>query len=94
MSVAELKANGNAAFPAKDYQGAIQAYNDAIAAATSPEECRARPLLEPLRMLRRLRDWTKALDDAESCIKANPSFAKGTAARALPSTAPVSSKRP
>lgn len=77
MSVAELKAKGNAAFAAKDYQGAIQAYNDAIAAATSPEDAVHVLYSNRSACYAGLRDWTKALDDAESCIKANPSFAKG-----------------
>ncbi len=77
MSVAELKAKGNAAFAAKDYQGAIQNYNDAIAAAASPEDAVHVLYSNRSACYAGLRDWNKALEDAESCIKANPSFAKG-----------------
>ncbi|CDR98688.1 probable STI1-Hsp90 cochaperone [Sporisorium scitamineum] len=77
MSVADLKAKGNAAFAAKDYQGAIQNYNDAIAAATSPEDNIHVLYSNRSACYAGLRDWNKALEDAEACIKANPSFAKG-----------------
>ncbi|SJX62428.1 probable STI1-Hsp90 cochaperone [Sporisorium reilianum f. sp. reilianum] len=77
MSVADLKAKGNAAFAAKDYQGAIQNYNDAIAAATSPEDNIHVLYSNRSACYAGLRDWSKALDDADACIKANPSFAKG-----------------
>ncbi|SPO27516.1 probable STI1 - Hsp90 cochaperone [Ustilago trichophora] len=77
MSVAELKAKGNAAFAAKDYEGAIQNYNDAIAAASSAEDNVHVLYSNRSACYAGLRDWNKALDDAEACIKANPSFAKG-----------------
>ncbi|GAC93147.1 hypothetical protein PHSY_000710 [Pseudozyma hubeiensis SY62] len=77
MSVAELKAKGNAAFAAKDYQGAIQNYNDAIAAATSPEDNVHVLYSNRSACYAGLRDWDSALNDADACIKANPSFAKG-----------------
>ncbi|SPO27171.1 probable STI1 - Hsp90 cochaperone [Ustilago trichophora] len=77
MSVAELKAKGNAAFAAKDYEGAIQNYNDAIAAASSAEDNVHVLYSNRSACYAGLRDWSKALDDAEACIKANPSFAKG-----------------
>ena len=77
MSVAELKAKGNAAFAAKDYGGAIQNYNDAIAAVSSPEDNVHVLYSNRSACYAGLRDWAKALDDAEACIKANPSFAKG-----------------
>ncbi|TKY87820.1 hypothetical protein EX895_003401 [Sporisorium graminicola] len=77
MSVADLKAKGNAAFAAKDYQGAIQNYNDAIAAATSPEDNVHVLYSNRSACYAGLRDWDHALEDAEACIKANPSFAKG-----------------
>lgn len=77
MSVAELKAKGNAAFAVKDYEGAIQNYNDAIAAASSPEDNVHVLYSNRSACYAGLRDWSKALDDAEACIKANPSFAKG-----------------
>ena len=38
MSVAELKAQGNASFAAKDYESAIKHYGDAIAAAEQAGE--------------------------------------------------------
>ena len=77
MSVADLKAKGNAAFAAKDYQGAIQYYNDAIAAASSPQDNVHVLYSNRSACYAGLRDWSKALDDAEACLKANPSFAKG-----------------
>lgn len=77
MSVADLKAKGNAAFAAKDYQGAIQNYNDAIAAATSAEDNVHVLYSNRSACYAGLRDWNKALEDAEACINANPSFAKG-----------------
>ncbi|KAJ9480164.1 Heat shock protein STI1 [Pseudozyma hubeiensis] len=77
MSVAELKAKGNAAFAAKDYQGAIQNYNDAIAAATSPEDNVHVLYSNRSACYAGLRDWDSALNDADACIKANSSFAKG-----------------
>ncbi|EST04686.2 Tetratricopeptide TPR1 [Kalmanozyma brasiliensis GHG001] len=77
MSVAELKAKGNAAFASKDYQTAIQAYNDAIAAAASPEDNVHVLYSNRSACFAGLRDWDHALEDAEACIKANPSFAKG-----------------
>lgn len=77
MSVADLKAKGNAAFASKDYQGAIQHYNDAIAAASSPEDAVHVLYSNRSACYAGLKDWSHALDDAEACIKANPSFAKG-----------------
>ncbi|SNX85602.1 probable STI1 - Hsp90 cochaperone [Melanopsichium pennsylvanicum] len=77
MSVADLKAKGNASFAAKDYQAAIQHYNDAIAAASSPEDNVHVLYSNRSACYAGLKDWSHALDDAESCINANPSFAKG-----------------
>lgn len=77
MSVADLKAKGNAAFASKDYNAAIQHYNDAIAAASSPEDAVHVLYSNRSACYAGLKDWNHALEDAEECIKANPSFAKG-----------------
>ncbi|KAJ1023455.1 hypothetical protein NDA16_003072 [Ustilago loliicola] len=77
MSVADLKAKANAAFASKDYQGAIQHYNDAIAAASSPEDAVHVLYSNRSACYAGLKDWSHALEDAEACISANPSFAKG-----------------
>lgn len=75
MSAAELKAQGNAAFAQKDYATAIQHYTSAISVSDSSSvhvlysnrsACNAG-----------LRQWDKALEDAEATIKADPSFVKG-----------------
>lgn len=77
MSVAELKAKGNAAFAAKDYTTAIQHYSDAIAAAKGTEDAVHVLYSNRSACYSGLKQWEKALEDAEATIKANPSFAKG-----------------
>lgn len=77
MSVADLKAKGNAAFASKDYQSAIQHYNEAIAAAASPEDAVHVLYSNRSACYAGLKDWAHALEDAESCIKTNPFFPKG-----------------
>ncbi|MCO5588166.1 hypothetical protein L7F22_042121 [Adiantum nelumboides] len=77
MSAAELKAKGNAAFAAKDYQTAIQHYTDAIAAAKGPEDSIHVLYSNRSACYSGLKQWEKALEDAEETIKQNPSFAKG-----------------
>lgn len=77
MSVAELKAAGNAAFAARDYETAIQRYDDAIAAAASPEDNVHVLYSNRSACYAGLKDWDHALQDAESCIQANSGFAKG-----------------
>lgn len=77
MSVAELKAKGNAEFAAKRYEAAIQHYTDAIAAVQG--EADAPHVLYSNRSACHagLKDYEKALEDAEKTIELNPSFAKG-----------------
>ncbi|CAO1616829.1 unnamed protein product [Parajaminaea phylloscopi] len=77
MSVAELKSKGNAEFAAKRYEAAIQHYTEAIAAASG--EADAPHVLYSNRSACHagLKDYTKALEDAEKTIELNPSFAKG-----------------
>lgn len=77
MSVADLKAKGNAAFAAKDYQTAIQHYTDAIAAAQGPEDNVHVLYSNRSACYSGLKQWEKALTDADETIKANASFSKG-----------------
>ncbi|KAK0547601.1 Hsp90 cochaperone [Tilletia horrida] len=78
MSVAEHKAKGNAAFAAKDWDGAIQAYTAAIEAVQDPAADAAHILYSNRSAAYAgLRSYSKALEDAEECIKINPQFAKG-----------------
>ncbi|KAE8216569.1 hypothetical protein CF327_g216 [Tilletia walkeri] len=78
MSVAELKSKGNTAFAAKDWDGAVQAYSEAIAAVQDPTADAAHVLYSNRSAAYAgLRSWEKALEDAEECIKVNPQFAKG-----------------
>lgn len=79
MSVAELKAQGNASFAAKDYESAIKHYGDAIAAAEQAGEKDQLHVLYSNRSASYagLKNWDQALQDAEATIRANPSFAKG-----------------
>lgn len=74
MSADQFKAEGNAAFAAKDFQKAIDLFTKAIDVSESPNHvlfsnrsaCHAS-----------LRDFDDALKDAEECVKINPSWAKG-----------------
>jgi stress-induced-phosphoprotein 1 len=77
MSVAELKAKGNSAFAAKDYTTAIDHYTEAIGAAKGEEDAVHVLYSNRSACYSGLKQWEKALEDAESTIKANPSFAKG-----------------
>ncbi|CCU98864.1 unnamed protein product [Malassezia sympodialis ATCC 42132] len=79
MSVSELKAQGNASFAAKDYDNAIKHYTDAIAAAESQGEQDGVHVLYSNRSasFAGLKNWSAALEDAETTIRLNPSFAKG-----------------
>ncbi|PWN32588.1 TPR-like protein [Meira miltonrushii] len=67
MSSAELKAKGNAAFSAKDYQTAIQHYTDAIAAAKGPEDAVHVLYSNRSACYSGLKQWEKLKD-----IQANP----------------------
>ncbi|WFC99892.1 Hsp90 cochaperone [Malassezia yamatoensis] len=79
MSVAELKAQGNASFAQKDYEAAIAHYTNAIAAAEQTGEKDGVHVLYSNRSASHagLKHWDEALKDAEKTIEANPSFAKG-----------------
>ncbi|GMF98451.1 unnamed protein product [[Candida] boidinii] len=74
MSAEEFKAQGNAAFSAKDFDTAIDFFTKAIEASPTPNHvlysnrsaCYASK-----------KDFQKALDDAEECVKINPTWAKG-----------------
>lgn len=65
MSVADLKAKGNAAFAAKDYNTAIQHFSDAIEAAKGPEDNVHVLYSNRSACYSGLKEWQKALEDAE-----------------------------
>lgn len=70
MSVAELKAKGNAEFAAKRYEAAIQHYSDAIAAASGEADAPHVLYSNRSACYSGLKDYTKALEDAEKvCCK-------------------------
>lgn len=79
MSVAELKAQGNTSFAAKDFDGAIKSYTAAIEAAEKAGEQNQLHVLYSNRSASYsgLKEWTKALEDADKTIELDPSFAKG-----------------
>ncbi|WFD08035.1 Hsp90 cochaperone [Malassezia vespertilionis] len=79
MSVAELKAQGNASFAAKDYENAIKHYTSAIDAANQSGEKDGLHVLYSNRSASHagLKHWDEALKDADKTIEANPNFAKG-----------------
>ena len=73
MSSAELKAKGNAAFSAKNFEEAIDYFGQAIAVDpqnhvlySNRSACYAS-----------LKQYQKAADDAEECVKIKPDWAKG-----------------
>lgn len=75
MSTAEeYKAEGNKYFAAKDFEKAIESFTKAIEASPEPNH-----VLYSNRSgsYASLKNFTKALDDAEECIKINPSWPKG-----------------
>lgn len=75
-----FKAEGNKALQAKDFDAAIQAYTQAIeASAAEGGEAAPRHVYFSNRSAAYLSkgDATAALEDAEQCIKANPTWPKG-----------------
>ncbi|KAK9470324.1 uncharacterized protein V1510DRAFT_423446 [Dipodascopsis tothii] len=74
MSADELKAQGNAAFAAKDFDKAIDLFTQAIAASPTPNH-----VLYSNRSgsYASKRDFENALKDAEECVKINSTWAKG-----------------
>lgn len=75
MSTAEeYKAEGNKYFAAKDFQKAIESFTKAIEALTTPNH-----VLYSNRSgsYASLKNFAKALEDAEECVKINPAWAKG-----------------
>lgn len=75
MSEADkFKAEGNAAFAAKHFDAAIEAFTKAIEASETPNH-----VLYSNRSAAyaSLRNFDKALEDANECVKINPLWAKG-----------------
>ncbi|KAH3666876.1 hypothetical protein OGAPHI_003325 [Ogataea philodendri] len=74
MSAEEFKAQGNAAFAAKDYEKAIDSFTKAIEVSPTPNH-----VLYSNRSAcyASLKKYEEALKDAEECVKINPTWAKG-----------------
>lgn len=70
-----LKALGNAAFAKKDFQDAIKYFTQAIEVSSADKA----HVLYSNRSgsYASLKDWDHALEDAEECVKLNPSWSKG-----------------
>lgn len=77
MSVAELKAKGNAEFAAKRYDEAIKHYTDAIAAANGEADAPHVLYSNRSACYAGLKQYDQALQDAEKTVELNPKFAKG-----------------
>lgn len=74
MSAEEYKAQGNQSFAAKDFTKAIEYFTKAIDASPTPNH-----VLYSNRSASyaSLKNFKKALEDAEECVKVNDSWAKG-----------------
>lgn len=74
MSAEEYKAQGNKHFAAKEFDKAIEQFSLAIDASDAPNH-----VLYSNRSAcyASLKDFSKALDDAQQCVSINPSWAKG-----------------
>ncbi|CEP20227.1 STI1 [Cyberlindnera jadinii] len=74
MSADEYKAQGNTAFAAKDFQKAIDLFTKAIDASTAPNH-----VLYSNRSASyaSLKQFDKALEDAQKTVEINPTWAKG-----------------
>lgn len=74
MSADQYKAEGNAAFSAKDFTKAVELFSKAIEVSESPNH-----VLYSNRSgaYSSLKNFESALQDAEQCIKINPSWPKG-----------------
>ncbi|CUM46337.1 Tetratricopeptide repeat-containing protein [Debaryomyces fabryi] len=74
MSAEEYKAQGNQSFAAKDFTKAIEYFTKAIEASPTPNH-----VLYSNRSASyaSLKNFKKALEDAEECVKVNDSWAKG-----------------
>lgn len=74
MSTEEYKAQGNQAFAAKDFTKAIEFFTKAIETSPTPNH-----VLYSNRSASyaSLKNFTKALNDAEECVTVNDSWAKG-----------------
>lgn len=74
MSADELKAQGNAAFAAKDFEKAVGLFSQAISASSQPNH-----VLYSNRSgaYASLKNYSKALEDADQCVKISPDWSKG-----------------
>ncbi|CUM68290.1 uncharacterized protein PRCAT00006012001 [Priceomyces carsonii] len=74
MSAEEFKAEGNKYFAAKDFSKAVESFTKAIEASEQPNH-----VLYSNRSAcyASLKDFNKALQDAEECVKINGSWSKG-----------------
>lgn len=74
MSAEEYKAEGNKLFAAKEFDKAIEQFTKAIETSDAPNH-----VLYSNRSAcyASLKNFTKALEDAEKCVKINPTWAKG-----------------
>jgi len=73
MSAEELKAKGNVAFTAKNYDEAIDCFSQGIAIDPSNHVLYSNRSA----CYAGLQDWTKAIDDANKCISIKPDWGKG-----------------
>lgn len=74
LSVDEYKQQGNAAFAAKDYNKAVELFTKGIDVSEQPNH-----VLYSNRSacFASLKEFEKALNDANECVKINPSWSKG-----------------
>lgn len=74
MSAEEYKAQGNKHFAAKEFEQAIDYFTKAIAASETPNHVL---FSNRSASYASLKNYPKALEDAQSCVEANPLWAKG-----------------
>jgi tetratricopeptide (TPR) repeat protein len=73
---ADFKAQGNAAYKAKNYELAIEHYSKAIAAAPQSDTA-ALCLCNRAICHGVLKDWVQSADDAQRCVNIKPDWVKG-----------------
>ncbi|CDO91843.1 unnamed protein product [Kluyveromyces dobzhanskii CBS 2104] len=74
MSADQFKQEGNQAFVAKDYAKAIELFSKAIEVSETPNHVL---FSNRSACFASSKDFVKALDDANECVKISPSWAKG-----------------